>query len=141
VLVIVFLIPLNTALKKIDLVRRMGGGALLYVAAYLGFGISATWTHLALSMVLMTVGEMISLTAIIAVVSDMAPPQMIGRYMGLHGLVRGLGWAIGPYLGSLLFERLQHAPLLFWSCLSAGALMAGIGYLVWSVVFRRLQAA
>jgi predicted MFS family arabinose efflux permease len=141
VLVIIFLIPLNTVLKKVDLVRRMGGGALLYVVAYLGFGISATWSHLALSMVLMTVGEMITLTAIIAAVSDMAPPQMIGRYMGLHGLVRGLGWATGPYLGSLLFERFQHSPLFLWSCLATGALMAGIGYLVWSFAFQRSRAA
>ena len=129
VMVILFLIPINTALKKVALPLRMGIGALVYVVAYLGFGMSVKWIHLALSIALMTVGEMISLTAIVSAVSQLAPSQMVGRYMGLHGLIDGLGWAVGPYFGALLFEQLQWNPLLLWFSLSLGALIAGAGFL------------
>lgn len=134
VMVILFLIPLNTALQKNDLFWRMGWGALLYVGAYLGFGVSQQWIHLALSMIVMTIGEMISLTAIVSAVSHMAPARTVGRYMGLHGLVDGLGWALGPFFGALLFEHLQTDPLTLWGLLGSGTLVAGAGFLLWHVV-------
>ena len=131
VMVIFFLIPLNTYLQKTGMFWRMGWGALLYVIAYLGFGLSQNWFHLALSMVVMTVGEMISLTAIVSAVSQMAPARTVGRYMGLHGLVDGLGWAIGPFFGAVLFEHVQTTPLLLWGLLGSGSLVAGTGFLLW----------
>lgn len=112
----------------------MGWGALLYVGAYLGFGVSQQWIHLALSMIVMTIGEMISLTAIVSAVSHMAPARTVGRYMGLHGLVDGLGWALGPFFGALLFEHLQTDPLTLWGLLGSGTLVAGAGFLLWHVV-------
>ncbi|MBD3305937.1 MFS transporter [candidate division KSB3 bacterium] len=129
-MVIGLLIPLNNALRRVPLFLRIGLGALLYVLAYLGFGLSTQWTHLALSMVVMTVGEMTSLTAVVAAVSQMAPRRMMGRYMGLHGLVDGFGWAVGPFFGSLLFESLQSQPFTLWVCLAAGTFVAGCGYLL-----------
>lgn len=131
VLVILFLIPLNTWLKKTEIFKRIGWGALLYVIAYFGFGVSHCWGHLALSMVVMTIGEMITLTAIVSAVSHMAPSQMVGRYMGLHGLVDGLGWAFGPFFGAVLFEHLHPTPLLLWGFLSSGAVIAAGGFLAW----------
>ena len=134
VLVIFFLIPLNTGLQRFELFERIGWGALLYVMAYVGFGVSLSWEHLALSMVVMTVGEMIALTAIVSAVSHMAPSQMVGRYMGLHGLVDGLGWAIGPFFGAVLFEHLHSTPLFLWGILASGAAIAAGGFWVWHSV-------
>ncbi|GAK58453.1 major facilitator superfamily MFS_1 [Candidatus Vecturithrix granuli] len=131
VLVILFLIPLNTWLKRTEIFERIGWGALLYVIAYVGFGVSRCWGHLALSMAVMTIGEMIALTAIVSAVSHMAPSQMVGRYMGLHGLVDGLGWAIGPFFGAILFEHLHSTPLFLWGFLASGALIAGGSFLAW----------
>lgn len=134
VLVILFLIPLNRVLKKTELFGRIGWGALLYVIAYLGFGISEYWGHLAVSMIVMTIGEMIALTAIVSAVSHMAPPQMIGRYMGLHGLVDGLGWAVGPFFGAIAFEHFQTNSLVLWAILSSGSALAGGGFLTWHII-------
>jgi len=53
---------------------------------------------------------------------------MIGRYMGVHGLVDGLGWAIGPYIGALLFEQFHGQGLLLWTLLSVFSSAAGVGF-------------
>jgi len=127
-LVILLLLPVNEALKQWNIFRRIGMGALLYTIAFIGFGLSSTWLQLAICMAVMTVGEMLSLTAILAAVSQIAPPNMIGRYMGVHGLVDGLGWAIGPYIGALLFEQVHGQGLLLWALLSVFSSVAGVGF-------------
>jgi hypothetical protein len=49
--------------------------------------------------------------------------------MGLYGLVQGVGWSMGPFLGSQLFEAYAGRPVTLWAMLSFSALMAGIGFL------------
>jgi len=129
-LVILLLLPVNDALKHWNTFIRIGIGALLYTVAFIGFGLSATWLHLAICMAVMTVGEMLSLTAILTAVSQIAPANMVGRYMGVHGLVDGLGWAIGPYIGALLFEQFHGQGLLLWALLSIFSSAAGVGFFI-----------
>ena len=127
-LVILLLLPVNEALKRYPIFLRIGIGAFLYTIAFIGFGLSDSWMHLAICMAVMTVGEMLSLTAILTAVSQIAPANMIGRYMGVHGLVDGLGWSIGPYLGALLFEQFHGQGLLLWTLLSVFSSAAGVGF-------------
>ncbi|NNF99642.1 MAG: MFS transporter [Desulfobacteraceae bacterium] len=127
-MIILFLMPVNSALKKYNLYIRISAGALLYTMAFMGFGVSTTWIHLALAMIVMTFGEILSLTAILSAVSRLAPSNMVGRYMGTHSLVEGLGWAIGPFIGSLLFEQFRSQGFLLWVLLSGFALIAGAGF-------------
>ena len=54
----------------------------------------------------------------------MAPARMVGRYMGIYGLVWGLGYSVGPFFGSLLYERLADAPVRFWGAIVIFALVA-----------------
>ena len=128
-IVIVFQLPLNRLLKSVPLNVRMMLGALMYVVAYIGFAFSSIWLHLFFCIVVLTVGEIFTVTAIMAMVSRLAPTNRVGRYMGVFGLVQGVGWALGPYIGSLLFEPLRGQPLLLWGMLSSGAFVAGIGLL------------
>ncbi len=134
-MIILLLLPINTRLKSYNLFLRIGSGALLYVVAFIGFGIGTTWGHLALAMVVMTLGEILSLTAILSAISSLAPTNMVGRFMGLHSLVEGLGWAFGPFVGSLLFEQFRSQGLLLWGLLSIFALIAGMGF--FSIANRR----
>lgn len=128
-MVICFQVPLNNLLKRWRLNVRMGTGAALYIIAYLGIGMSTCWLHLAGCMIVLTLGEVFAVTAIMAAVSNLAPRDKVGRYMGAFGLVQGLGWALGPYIGSQLFEPLRNQPLLLWAVLAIGALIGGIGLL------------
>jgi hypothetical protein len=43
--------------------------------------------------------------------ADLAPPQLVGRYLALASLSWQAGWIVGPAAGGFV---LQHAPLLLW---------------------------
>jgi MFS family permease len=89
---------------------------------------SLNWSHLILCIVLMTFAEMISIPATTAATGSLAPPDRVGRYMGLYGLVQGIGWSMGPFMGSQLFDVYAGRPVTLWAMLSFSALMAGIGF-------------
>jgi MFS family permease len=61
-----------------------------------------------------------------ALVADLAPPRLRGRYMALASNSWSLGWIIGPALGGYL---LQHAPLSLWPAAAGTCLVAGLGAL------------
>jgi MFS family permease len=42
---------------------------------------------------------------------DLAPPQLVGRYVAAASLSWQVGWIVGPAGGGFL---LQHAPLVLW---------------------------
>jgi len=122
------------ARKRLNLISITFGfntlaGSIVFVLAFSGFGVSLTWIHLILCIVLMTLAEMISIPAATAATGSLAPQDRVGRYMGLHGLVQGIGWSLGPFLGSQLFDAYAARPVILWSMLSIPALMAGIGFL------------
>jgi MFS family permease len=57
---------------------------------------------------------------------DLAPPQLVGRYMALSSLSWQVGWIVGPAGGGFL---LQHAPVLMWPIAAAINLGAATGAL------------
>ncbi len=137
---IVFLqIPLTTILDKYgyNLYPRMILGAALYGIGYfvLGFATSALFLMAVVGVV--TLGEIILNPAAYALVSDMAPPKWVGRYMGIFGLLRGVGYAIGPWIGAQLFARMTDRPIALWSLLSSFAWVAIVGFIAINVVQKR----
>ena len=128
-IVIMTLVYLNKKLQENNIFLRIGLGAIIYVFAFLGFGISFNWIHLILCIVLMTLAEMMSIPATTAATGSLAPEDRVGRYMGLYGLVQGIGWSLGPFMGSQLFDVYAGKPVMLWAMLSFSALMAGIGFL------------
>jgi MFS family permease len=51
---------------------------------------------------------------------DLAPPQLVGRYLAASSISWQIGWIVGPAGGGFL---LQHRPLLLWP-LAAGVNVA-----------------
>ena len=94
--------------------------ALGFLFTGVGFALTA-FAHavpaLAATVVVWTIGEMLSSPMIVAYVAQIAPEQYRGRYMGLMTLTWSLGMLLGPPLGTLLFARNE---LLLW--LACGAL-------------------
>jgi MFS family permease len=128
-IVIMFLVYINKKLQKNNIFLRIGLGAIIYVLAFLGFGVSFNWYHLILCIMLMTLAEMMSIPSTTAATGSLAPEDKVGRYMGLYGLVQGIGWSLGPFLGSQLFDVYADKPVILWAMLSFSALTAGIGFL------------
>ena len=88
--------------------------ALGYALSGVGFaltGLAVSIPALAATVVVWTVGEMIWAPVTGAYVTSLAPERYRGRYNGMWVLTWSIGMLLGPYLGTLLFQR---DPKLLW---------------------------
>jgi MFS family permease len=94
--------------------------------AGIGFGLNAiarTAPMYTLSVAIWTVGEIAVLPVANALVADLAPPDVRGRYQGAYSLSFGLAVCIAPALGTFVLQRFGSVAL--WSgCLGLGFLIA-----------------
>ena len=105
-LIVVFEIPLNAATAHWPHRQTLALGAVLSGA---GFGAMAfardAWT-LAATVMVWTLGEMLFFPASAAYATDIAPDERRGEYSGLYTMVFSAAFAIGPWAGTVVLERL-----------------------------------
>jgi MFS family permease len=115
---------------------RMRGMALmgaLWAASLLAVWAAGSWTVataafaiLAAAMLVFAIGECLH-GAIHAPLSvDLAPPQLVGRYLAAASISWQIGWIIGPAVGGFL---LQHRPLLLWPIAAGVNIACALGAL------------
>jgi MFS family permease len=115
---------------------RMRGLALmgvLWAATMLGVWAAGSWTRateafgiLAAAVLVFAVGECLH-GAIQAPLSvDLAPPQLVGRYLAAASISWQIGWIIGPAAGGFF---LQHRPLLLWPIAAGVNIACAVGAL------------
>lgn len=101
--------------------------ALGYLLAGLGValtGVSHTIPALAATVVIWTIGEMVSSPAASAYATQLAPEKYRGRYMGIWVMTWAVGMIAGPALGTLVLE---HNPALLWTSVGVlGVVGAGL---------------
>ncbi|MET8834847.1 MFS transporter [Micromonospora sp. NPDC004540] len=108
--------------------RRAGlvlAAAMLLYAATAGLPPAASATLLLAATVVYTFGDLWHGTAAAGLAYDLAPPDAIGAYQGVDGMMAGLSRALGPALLTLL---VLHGGVPGW--LAVGALFAGVGLAV-----------
>jgi MFS family permease len=101
-------------MRALALTALVWGGSFLVVlagGAWLERG-AATLVFVAAASVF-AVGECLHGATQGPIVADLAPPQLVGRYMAVSSLTWQVGFIIGPGGGGFL---LQHAPLVLWPC-------------------------
>ncbi|NOT33128.1 MAG: MFS transporter [Candidatus Eisenbacteria bacterium] len=106
----------------------------------LGFGLYAlarTPVGYGVGVLIWTLGEICVLPISNAVVGDIAPSHMRGRYQGAYGLSFGFSGLCAPLVGTFV---LQHfgGHTLWWSCLAVGVI-AAVGHLLLAPALTRLR--
>lgn len=111
VMIILVEVPLNSAMSDWSHRHSLALGALLVGAGFGALVFVKGTPGAAATIVLWTVGEMIILPASAAFVSDIAPREQSGAYMGLFTMGFSVALAIGPWLGTQTLERFGSAPV------------------------------
>jgi predicted MFS family arabinose efflux permease len=116
--------------------RRMPALALmtcLWAAAWLivlvggaSLEAAAAATAFALAGVVFGLGECFQGPTQGALVADLAPPRLRGRYMAMSTVSWEIGFVVGPAVGGLV---LDHEPLALWPLAAGVCLLAGLGAL------------
>ncbi|KUL37923.1 MFS transporter [Streptomyces sp. NRRL F-4489] len=91
-----------------------------------------------LAVAVSTLGEILVFAVTAAVVADLAPPALRGRYNGLIGMAWGTGFLIAPVAGTRL---LALGPVPLWLSCAALALLAALAQLALAPALRRRPAA
>ena len=104
-----------SAVEALGRARRLPVAALGMLLAGIGFGMLGIFRHWAgflAGMVLWTIGEILTVPQQMAFVSDWAPPEARGRYLGFYGATWSLAVVLNPILMLPLYARLPEP--LFW---------------------------
>jgi MFS family permease len=138
--VIVIVQPLAvTWLSRLEHSRVLAAGQLL---VGVGFGLTQLAGNLpeyVLTVVIWTLGEIATFTVVSALVADLAPVRLRGRYQGLLGLAWGGGALVGPFAGASILA--SSGPTWLWSgCALLGVLTAA-GQLALGPAVRHRRAA
>ncbi len=128
ILIVLLQLPATRLLERW---RRSRALALGGVFTAIGFG-ATTWAHLpwwyAATVAVWTLGEICISPVSTAVVADLAPTDLRGRYQGVFTVSWSLAAFVAPGLGGLVLEHGGRGAL--WGGCAVVALLVGVGHLV-----------
>jgi predicted MFS family arabinose efflux permease len=117
-------LPFSSVTRRFPARRVIAFGSVLLGA---GFGATALVTStpaLAATVVVWTLGEIVSAPISSAYMADLSPPHMRGRYAGAWGMTYGLALIVGPALGTAVYAA---SPDILWAgCAGLGAVAAAL---------------
>jgi MFS family permease len=123
-MVIFFELPLTPLVQRVPMQVSMAIGSALTGFGIAMFGVPAGPWPFIVGAVVWTVGEMVSMPSTLAYPALIAPPDLRGRYISVLTTCQNFGFAVGPVIGTALYEV---AGATIWIlCLVLGVI-AGIG--------------
>ncbi len=111
-MVVFFQVIFTRKTKHYQVIPVMSIGALFYGLAVLSIASGTGFWSFWISMVIMTIGELILVPTASTYAANLAPADMRGRYMSIFGLSWRLALGIGPILGGFLNDNL--GPKAIW---------------------------
>jgi len=114
------------AVENQDRMRMIGLGALLVGAGLALLPLGPLWIMAVLSMVVLTIGEMLSMPITNAVVAERAGRGSVGRYMGAYTLAFSTAFVIGPIAGTAVYQNV--GPQYLWYGIGAVGIVLALAF-------------
>ncbi len=128
VMVVLFQIGVTVVTRRYKALRVLAVGALFYVIATASIGFGTGFLAFELSMVIMTIGELILMPTASTYAANHAPADMRGRYMSFFSLSWGVASGLAPIFGGTLGEVVS--PQATWFGGAAVGMVSVIGFLI-----------
>jgi MFS family permease len=126
-MVVLFQFPITRRIEKNPPMLMMALGAFFISVGLLLYGFVSTFWLFAVAMAILTIGEMVTIPIANAVVADLSPEEMRGRYNFIYGNSWGISFAVGPYLAGLVMDH--YNPNLLWYACGIIGMIAVFGFL------------
>ena len=104
-MVVLFQFMITRRISKQPPMLILALGSLLYVIGFGMYGFVDVYLMFMLAMVIITIGEMVTIPVAQAYVGNAAPEDMRGRYSGVMGFSWMIPWMIGPLLAGLIMDN------------------------------------
>ena len=105
----------------------MALGCVFYIFGFGMYGFVGAFSMFLVAMALITIGEMIFFPVAMAMVSNLAPEAMRGRYMAMFGFAFAIPSGVGTWVAGLVIDN--GGNLLFWYLTAFAAGLATLMYL------------
>jgi MFS family permease len=132
VMVVLLQMPIARALGKRDKYLAMTAGTVLYAVGYFFVAGVTDGITLAMTMVVITLGEMIVVPVSTDLTVSMSSETERGKYLGIFGLIGSFGWFGSTLVGGILFDNLSNGWLLWGSIASMGMVTAFAMVVLWT---------
>jgi MFS family permease len=133
-MVVLFQFGVNKINQRYEPLKVMIIGALFFGVGVGSVALGASFWAFWLSMVIMTIGELILVPTTTTYAANQAPPDLRGRYMSIYSLSWGTASGIGPIFGGFLNDN--FGPRFIW----IGGFISGMISATWfSVLTRKKQ--
>jgi MFS family permease len=121
--IVVFQLPVAKLAEGRRRMRGLAAMGVVWTASLMLVWAAGAWTTatvaaatLAGAMLVFALGECLHGAIHAPLGVDLAPPQLVGRYLALSSLSWQVGWILGPAAGGFM---LGHAPLALWPAAAA----------------------
>lgn len=91
--------------------------------------LATDFLSIAACVVIITLGELVYMSILGAIIADMAPEEKRGIYMGFSGLMQTLGWGVGMFLGLWMLDILPDRATL-WLIFGGIAIASSTAYIL-----------
>jgi MFS family permease len=125
--VILFQFWVTRRIKHRPPMLMMALGAAFYLVGFSMYGFVSAYALFLLAMVLITIGEMVTMPVGQALAANFAPEDMRGRYMAVFGLSWAIPSTIGPALAGLILDN--YNPNYLWYASGILCFLAVLGFL------------
>ena len=126
VMVVFFQYGMTRYTNRYSPYKVMALGSLVYFAGILSVAFGSTFAHFAISMVIVTLGELIVSPTALTLVANHAPADMRARYMGVLEIMYPLATGIGPVIGGFLNDNV--APVAMWYSAAAMTMIGAVWF-------------
>lgn len=135
-LIFVAQLPLTHFFERFNPMGNVVGGSLLIAVGFGLYYLPVSTGLLIVAVLVWTIGEMIEAPFKQTVVTNLAPPKLRARYLGLLSGSYSLALTIGAPLGGFVLNR--YGPQSFWSvCFVIGSVGVGIYGTTFRAITRR----
>jgi len=126
-MVVIFQFWITRRISKRSPMMMMAVGTLLYGIGFVMYGVFGALIFFIIAMIIITIGEMITVPVAQALVVRFSPEDMRGRYMAVYGFSWTIPFAIGPLMAGLVIDNLD--PRLVWYAAGVISVIAVLGFL------------
>jgi MFS family permease len=124
-LIVALEVPLNAATSHWKNRNTMVLAAMLFAFGFGALAIVTSAAGVVATVVIWTFGEMLLFPSMSAHMGAIAPPERRGTYMGTYSMALSTAFAVGPWLGTVLYAR--YGPSMVWVAMFfIGTVSAGL---------------
>jgi len=125
-MVVLLQFSVTRVVRRYPAMLMMALGTALYMVGFTAFGLVGDYSLFVAAMLVITLGEMIAIPVGHALVAQLAPEVMRGRYIAVFGLSWALPQAIGPWTAGIILDN--YNPNLVWYLCGVLAALAALGF-------------